>query len=256
MPKSITLRDTYELEQKEWVKKHNLKNGDHVKVVGTAVDGERGWCSEPSNDWTHLFDSKLKGTIGRIDHIGSGAGLCLYFDNPDLDGYWFPYFVLEPVNVGSEEGTTSSTTGRISWDDYFMEMAHLASKRSTCIRRRVGAVAVRDNYLLATGYNGAPSGLDHCDKTGCLREKLNVPSGKQHEICRGVHAEQNVITQAASHGVSLRGATIYVTVSPCSICARMLINAGVSRIVCAKKYPDDMALTMLEQAGIVVDERK
>ena len=140
-----------------------------------------------------------------------------------------------------------------TWDDYFLTMARHAATRSTCLRRKVGAVAVLDRHVLATGYNGAPSGLKHCEFTGCLREQKGVPSGERHEICRGLHAEQNVIIQAAVHGVSLKGATIYVTATPCVICAKMLINCGILRVVCGEQYPDGMALEMLRDAGVVVE---
>ena len=140
-----------------------------------------------------------------------------------------------------------------TWDDYFLTMARHAATRSTCLRRKVGAVAVLDRHILATGYNGAPSGLKHCEFTGCLREQQGVPSGERHEICRGLHAEQNVIIQAAVHGVSLKGATIYVTATPCVICAKMLINCGIKRVVCGEQYPDGMALEMLRDAGVVVE---
>lgn len=141
---------------------------------------------------------------------------------------------------------------RLSWDDYFMEIAEVAMKRSTCLRRWVGAVAVRDKRVLATGYNGAPSGLAHCKDVGCLREKLGVPSGQQHELCRGLHAEQNVIIQAALHGVSIAGSTLYVTVQPCVLCAKMIINAGIKEVVFQGDYPDELALSMLDEAGIVL----
>lgn len=140
-----------------------------------------------------------------------------------------------------------------TWDDYFLTMARHAATRSTCLRRKVGAVAVLDRHVLATGYNGAPSGLKHCEFTGCLREQKGVPSGERHEICRGLHAEQNVIIQAAVHGVSLKGATIYVTATPCVICAKMLINCGIRRVVCWEQYPDGMALEMLRDAGVAVE---
>lgn len=140
-----------------------------------------------------------------------------------------------------------------TWDAYFLTMARHAATRSTCLRRKVGAVAVLDRHVLATGYNGTPSGLKHCEFTGCLREQKGVPSGERHEICRGLHAEQNVIIQAAVHGVSLKGATIYVTATPCVICAKMLINCGINRVVCGEQYPDGMALEMLRDAGVVVE---
>jgi dCMP deaminase len=141
---------------------------------------------------------------------------------------------------------------RLSWDDYFMEIAEVAAKRSSCLRRHVGAVAVRDMRVLATGYNGAPSGLAHCKDVGCLREQLNVPSGQQHELCRGLHAEQNVIIQAALHGVSIAGSTLYSTFQPCVLCAKMIINAGIMEVIFKGDYPDELALSMLLEADIVL----
>ncbi len=141
---------------------------------------------------------------------------------------------------------------RPSWDEYFMRMAYLVSSRSTCTRRKVGAVIVKDKRILATGYNGPPKGLAHCDVTGCIREDLDVPSGERHELCRGLHAEQNAIIQAAVHGVSIRGATIYVTNHPCVVCAKMLINAEIKEIVYAEGYPDDLAKLMLLESDIKV----
>lgn len=135
---------------------------------------------------------------------------------------------------------------RIDWKSYFMKMAQLAAERSTCIRRRVGAVAVRDNHVLATGYNGAPKGQTHCIDQGCLREELNIPSGERHEICRGVHAEQNIICQAALHGVSLEGAIIYCTTQPCSICARLIVNSGIQKVIYLEGYPDEMTIGILK----------
>ena len=122
-----------------------------------------------------------------------------------------------------------------------MEVASLVSKRSTCLRRRVGAVLVKDKKILATGYNGAPSGLKHCIDIGCLREKLKIPSGERHELCRGLHAEQNVLLQAALHGISTKDSDLYITNQPCVICAKMLINAGIKEIVISEDYPDKMA---------------
>ena len=140
---------------------------------------------------------------------------------------------------------------RPTWDDYFMEMAELAATRSTCLRRNVGAVIVKDRHAIATGYNGAPSGVKHCDEIGgCLRQQLNVPSGQRHEICRALHAEQNAIIQAAKMGNSIEGATIYVTHQPCAICAKMIINSGIKRIIIKEAYPDEMAEKILEEAGI------
>lgn len=142
---------------------------------------------------------------------------------------------------------------RPTWDEYFMKITRTVMERSTCLRRRVGAVLVRDKRILATGYNGAPRGLPHCSEVGCLRERMDVPSGERHELCRGLHAEQNVILQAASHGIRIEGSTLYCTAHPCSLCAKMLINGGIVRIVADEDYPDDMAKEMLEQAGVAVD---
>ena len=141
---------------------------------------------------------------------------------------------------------------RPSWDEYFLEVAHLVAKRATCIRRSVGAVLVKDKKILATGYNGAPSGLKHCIDIGCLREKLKVPSGQRHELCLGLHAEQNVILQAALYGTSTKGSTLYITNQPCMICAKMLINAGIREIVISSGYPDELARKFLRAAKIKV----
>jgi dCMP deaminase len=141
---------------------------------------------------------------------------------------------------------------RPDWDTYFMDIAELVSKRSTCLRRSVGAGLVRESRILATGYNGAPSKLEHCLDVGCMREQLKVPSGERHELCRGLHAEQNAIIQAALHGVITKGATLYCTNHPCVICAKMIINAGVARIVIRDGYDDKLAAQMLREAGISV----
>lgn len=142
---------------------------------------------------------------------------------------------------------------RPSWDEYFMEMAELARKRSTCLRRSVGAVIVKDNRVIATGYNGVPRGIRHCEETGCLRQQLNVPSGKMHELCRGLHAEQNAIIQAACMGSSIEGGTLYCTTQPCVICTKMIINAGIKRVVIKETYPDELAQEMAAEAGLVID---
>ena len=142
---------------------------------------------------------------------------------------------------------------RPSWDEYFMDMAVLTAKRSTCLRRQVGAVIVKDKHIIATGYNGAPRVVPHCDeKGGCLRQQLNVPSGERHELCRALHAEQNAIIQAATLGQSIEGGTIYVTNQPCVICAKMIINAGISRIVVKEGYPDELAVEILREAGLSI----
>ena len=142
---------------------------------------------------------------------------------------------------------------RPDWDDYFMEIAEVTKKRSTCLRRQIGAVIVKDNRILATGDNGVPSGSDHCGSRGCLRDELGVPSGERHELCRGIHAEQNAIVQAAYLGVSIDGSTLYCTNQPCILCAKMLINAGVKRIVIKDGYPDEYAQQMLAEAGLTIE---
>lgn len=145
---------------------------------------------------------------------------------------------------------------RPSWDEYFLEVATLVSKRSTCLRRSVGAVAVRDKRILATGYNGAPSGLAHCLDTGCIREKLGIPSGQRQELCRGLHAEQNVIIQAVIHQIDLKGALIYITNQPCVTCSKMLIGVGIKEVIIADGYPDELARRMLKEAKIKVRKAK
>ena len=135
-------------------------------------------------------------------------------------------------------------------DEYFMEIAAVVAKRSTCLRNHVGALFVKNKRILSTGYNGAPSGLVHCDVVGCARE--GVASGTRHELCRAVHAEQNAIIQAAIHGISIEGATLYCTHQPCILCAKMMINARVKKIVYQQSYPDQTALDFLQQAGIEV----
>lgn len=139
---------------------------------------------------------------------------------------------------------------RPSWDQYFMDIAQLVSSRSTCLRRQVGAVLVIDKQIIATGYNGAAQGLKHCIEVGCLREQLGVPSGERHEICRGIHGEQNAIIQAALHGVSTKGATLYCTHQPCILCSKMLINAGIIKVVFCGDYPDSLAKEMLREANV------
>ena len=141
---------------------------------------------------------------------------------------------------------------RPTWDQYFIDITHLVATRSTCLRRQVGALLVKDKNILATGYNGTPSGIRHCEETGCLREQLKVPSGERHELCRGLHAEQNAIIQAARHGVNIDGSTLYCTTMPCIICTKMLINAGIKRIVYEQGYADELAAGMVAEAGIEV----
>jgi dCMP deaminase len=144
----------------------------------------------------------------------------------------------------------TSTQARLPWPEYFMKIALLVAERSTCLRRKVGAIAVKDKRILATGYNGAPSNLEHCLDIGCLREAMGIPSGERHELCRGLHAEQNVIIQAAVHGIPLGGSDIYCTTQPCLICSKMLINCHVRSIFFAEGYPDELAGSLLEEAGV------
>ena len=141
-------------------------------------------------------------------------------------------------------------------DEYFLKVASVVAERSTCRRHHVGAVAVRDKHILATGYNGAPSGLKDCLELGCLRDELGIPSGERHEICRGIHAEQNVIVQASLHGVSLEGSTVYATHTPCNLCAKMLTNAKIKRYVSFGEYNDKAFLELFQEAGIEFDLKK
>ncbi|MCJ7856411.1 dCMP deaminase family protein [Lachnospiraceae bacterium NSJ-143] len=140
---------------------------------------------------------------------------------------------------------------RAGWDEYFMEIAEIVKSRATCLRRQVGAVIVKDNRIITTGYNGAPAGINHCCDIGsCLRSEMGIPSGERHELCRALHAEQNAIIQAAKIGVSTEGATMYVTLQPCVICAKMAINAGIKKIVYKGNYPDELSLSMLNEANV------
>ncbi len=144
---------------------------------------------------------------------------------------------------------------RPSFDEYFMQMALLTSRRSTCMRRQVGAVIVKEKHIIATGYNGAPKGLAHCAELGgCLREELGIPSGERHELCRALHAEQNAIIQAAVLGQSIENAVIYVTHQPCSICAKMIINAGIKKIFINSGYPDELSCKLLKEAEIEIQK--
>lgn len=140
---------------------------------------------------------------------------------------------------------------RLPWPQYFMDITYMVAERSTCTRRKVGAIAVKDKRILATGYNGAPANVSHCLDVGCLREQLGVPSGQRHEICRGLHAEQNVIIQAAIHGVSLSGSEIYCTTKPCLICTKMLLNCGVTAVYYTEGYDDDLADGMVAESGVL-----
>jgi len=145
---------------------------------------------------------------------------------------------------------------RPAWDDYFMKITKDVALRSTCLKRTVGAIIVKDRRVLSTGYNGAPKNITHCGKAGCLRRKLKVPSGQRHELCRGLHAEQNAIIQAAWHGVKIADSTMYSTYQPCIICVKMMINAGINRLVYEGAYPDKLAMKMLKESKINVERRK
>ena len=141
---------------------------------------------------------------------------------------------------------------RPTWDEYFMEITHLVARRSTCLRRQVGAVLVKEKNILATGYNGTPTGIAHCLDVGCLREKMGIPSGERHELCRGLHAEQNAIIQAAKHGTNIDGATLYCTTMPCIICSKMIINAGIKKVVYGTGYADTLAAEMIAESGVEI----
>ena len=141
---------------------------------------------------------------------------------------------------------------RPTFDEYFMKIAWIVSSRSTCLRRRVGAVLVKDNHILSTGYNGAPKGFKHCKETGCVREQMNVPGGQRHELCRGLHAEQNAIIQAAVFGVPVKGATLYITHFPCSVCAKMIVNAEIREVSYVEYYPDELSQQILKESNIKV----
>lgn len=145
---------------------------------------------------------------------------------------------------------------RLDWNSYFMKIAEIVAERSTCLRRKVGCVIVKDKRILATGYNGAPSGLPHCEETGCLREKLKLKPGEKIEICRGIHAEQNALIQAAAFGINVSGASIYTTHHPCITCTKMLINAKIKKIYVKEDYPDKLAKEMLKIAKIKVIKLK
>jgi len=145
---------------------------------------------------------------------------------------------------------------RLSIDEYFLKIASVVAERSTCRRHHVGAVAVKDKHILATGYNGAAAGLKDCLELGCLRDEMGIPSGQRQEICRGIHAEQNVIIQAGLHGVILEGSTIYCTHTPCVLCAKMLVNARIKRLVSFGRYSDNSFIELFREAGIEVDIKK
>ena len=143
---------------------------------------------------------------------------------------------------------------RTSKENYYLDIADAVLQRSTCLRRMYGAIIVRNDEIISTGYNGAPKGLPHCGEVGCLRELLGIPSGERHELCRGLHAEQNAIIQAALHGVAIEGAILYCTHHPCSVCTKMLINAGISRIVYLDGYPDELSAALLTEAQVPTEQ--
>lgn len=145
---------------------------------------------------------------------------------------------------------------RPSWDEYFLRITKEVAKRSTCLRRQVGSILVMEKHILTTGYNGAPSGLQHCLDIGCLREQLKVPPGERHELCRGLHAEMNALLQAAQYGIRICGATLYTTTYPCSLCAKMLANSGIKRVVAIADYPDSLAKEIFSLANIQVEIAK
>ncbi len=153
-------------------------------------------------------------------------------------------------SMQTPQALTDRVLRRPSWNEYFMDIAKLVSRRSTCLRRSVGAVIVKDKRILSTGYNGAPSGMRHCLEIGCLRDQMDVPSGERHELCRGIHAEQNAIIQAAFHGASIRDSVMYCTNQPCSICCKMIINAGIKTIYYLSGYSDVLSEEMLAEAGV------
>ena len=144
------------------------------------------------------------------------------------------------------------TDSRPSWDEYFMSITEMVAQRSTCLRRKVGAILVRDKRIIATGYNGAPAKVSHCLDIGCLREQQGIPSGERHELCRGLHAEKNAIIQAALHGFSIEGSTLYCTNMPCSICSKMLINARIEKIYYKEGYADSLSSLLLAEAKVPV----
>ncbi|MCP4364264.1 MAG: cytidine deaminase [Planctomycetes bacterium] len=157
------------------------------------------------------------------------------------------------MKESSRNSASANKDTRPSWDEYFLKITREVAQRSTCLRRQVGATLVLEKRILATGYNGAPKGMVHCTEIGCLRDKLGIPSGERQELCRGLHAEMNALLQAASLGTSIEGATLYSTNHPCVLCAKMLINCGVKRIVALSDYPDWLSKEMLQEAGVKVE---
>jgi dCMP deaminase len=160
--------------------------------------------------------------------------------------------MLTQAKSSNLNNPNKGTAMRPSWDDYFYKIANDVAERATCVRRKVGAIIVKDKRILATGYNGVPMGIVHCGERGCLREQLGVPSGEKHELCRGLHAEQNAVIQAAKHGVTIDGGTLYCTNQPCVVCSKIIINSGIEEIVFFEGYPDALAEEMLAEANIKV----
>lgn len=158
--------------------------------------------------------------------------------------------------VGRGMTGEDSRKARISPDEYFMEIAHVVSKRATCHRHQVGAILVKDKHVISTGYNGAPAGMKDCLEIGCLRDQLNIPTGERHELCRAIHAEQNTIIQAALHGKTTEGATLYCTINPCIVCAKIIINSKIKKVVFEGDYPDNTGINYLKEAGIKVENFK
>ncbi|MDR1194983.1 MAG: cytidine/deoxycytidylate deaminase family protein [Endomicrobium sp.] len=146
--------------------------------------------------------------------------------------------------------TENKQSKRPSWDEYFMKLAWLVAERSTCLRHHVGAVIARDKRILTTGYNGAAAATKDCTELGCLRDELKIPSGQRHEICRAIHAEQNAIIQGGFHGINIKNSTLYCTHSPCVLCAKMIVNAGIKRVVACVGYPDQSFKELFNQAAI------
>lgn len=154
------------------------------------------------------------------------------------------------MDKSNESVGESTKVTRPSWDEYFMQITDMVATRSTCLRRKVGAIFVRENRILATGYNGSPMGLKHCDEVGCIRQENQIESGRDLHLCRGAHAEANLITQCAKFGISAEGSTLYINASPCSLCMKMLVNVGVKKIVYRELYNDSLALQIAEEAGL------
>lgn len=147
---------------------------------------------------------------------------------------------------------TENIHHRPAWDSYFMDITRLVATRATCTRRQVGAIIIKDKRILSTGYNGAPKGVPHCLDVGCLRQKMNIPSGERHELCRGIHAEQNAIIQAATSGANIQDGTLYSTHHPCTLCVKMLLNAGIKKVFFLEGYPDELSQTLAQEGKLEI----